>query len=163
MGKVILPNSSFCSWFAGLTDGEGCFYIGNNGCSFIITLRADDVALLELLQKTLGIGRIQFQKVNRPGGHKPTAAWTVARRLHCRYLVDVFDAYPLKSKKGRDYRIWREALLVHKEQSSPALLAPYRAALADVRKYVEPGELVEQHPLGIPNPNVQQTIDEVGQ
>ncbi len=158
LGKEILSDVSFCSWFSGLVDGEGCFYIGRNGCSFLMTLRADDIALLELLQEQFGIGSIRFTKVNRPGGHKPTAVWTVARRAHCRYLVEVFDAYPLKSKKARDYGIWREALFVHKEQTSAALVAPYRAALAEVRKYVEPGELMEQHPLGLPNPNVQQSL-----
>jgi hypothetical protein len=41
----------------------------------------------------------------------PSATLVVVRKQETRRLVDIFDAYPLRAKKARDYAIWREAVL----------------------------------------------------
>lgn len=100
---------------AALADGEGCFYIsaprlrGNYYCSFIIKLRADDEPLLARIQEVCGgIGRLVRQE--RRNGWAPTVAWTVERKAEVGFLRDLFELYPLWSKKQRDFAVWARAV-----------------------------------------------------
>lgn len=58
---------NFFLWLVGLVDGEGCFIINRNGPNlyifqFIIDLHVDDAPALEIIQQTLGFGKITSTK-----------------------------------------------------------------------------------------------------
>lgn len=117
-------DDSWHSWFSGFVDGEGCFTVSNYGSwdqgqtvlpLFIIVCRADDVDVLTAMKKVFG-GRIYYRKVGknqlkRAPGTKPSCSWTVNTKKGLRLLVKQFDKYPLRSKKKRDYKLWREAVI----------------------------------------------------
>ena len=106
-------------YLAGLTDGEGCFAIWKTvrprkrdgwRCAFLIHLRRDDLPLLEALQAETGLGRINLGRRSKVGGDHPSVRWVVARKAECLQLVSIFEAYPLRSKKARDFEVWAEAV-----------------------------------------------------
>lgn len=112
---------AFGHWLAGFVDGEGCFYIGriankgyvNYRCAFTIALRADDRHLLETIQETIGLGHLVERPPRHVGTFKSTApmvAYEVGSKAGARVLADIFNKYPLRSKKSRDFKIWCEAL-----------------------------------------------------
>lgn len=106
-------------WLAGLTDGEGCFRIQRNAArksgpaswatTFAIKLRDDDRATLDVILAATGVGRIAAD-ASRTGNSRPCASWIVDTLAGCRELVAIFDAYPLRSRKARDFSVWREAV-----------------------------------------------------
>ena len=100
-------------WFAGFTDGEGCFYIGQQGGrhsvtgwrpGFSISLRDDDAEVLIRLRDAFG-GRLVW----RPR----VCSWQVMGKEEMARIVAYFDRHPLRAKKARDYAIWREAVSVY--------------------------------------------------
>lgn len=102
----------FGHWFAGFTDGEGCFDIHPVGdayiCRFVIGLRADDLPVLERCRSTLGLGDIRIS--SSTGGQRPQARWSVTRKAETAALVTVFERFPLQAKKQRDFLTWAEAV-----------------------------------------------------
>lgn len=110
-------NDGFGHWFAGFVDGEGCFTIPehkHNGCLYCrlrIQLRVDDRPLLEYIQEQTGLGVVRTLG-RRYGTSQLQAYWAVSRKADCLALVDLLDAYPLRSKKRYDYEVWREAVLL---------------------------------------------------
>ena len=140
----------FGHWLAGFLDGEGCFDIPRQRktrrdyyyCRLSVTLRADDADTLRMCAARLG-GHVYFGKRgSQPRDGKPKARWEVSKRSELRAIVELLDQCPLRSKKARDYAIWRRALDVS-ESGLPErhqLMAGLRTALVDARVYR--GELV---------------------
>lgn len=124
-------------YFAGLVDGEGCFSIAPPRCDFILKMRADDRALLETLRADLGgVGRIGLELGRTEDRtRRPQVRWTVSRQRELVWLTEFFDAFPLRSKKARDYAIWREAVIEWANGMPPAGLAEYRDRLREVRVF----------------------------
>lgn len=62
LGSSSLVLGDFLEWFRGFADAEGCFEIKPDrkyfGFHFIICLHLNDIEVLNLIQKTLGIGKI---------------------------------------------------------------------------------------------------------
>lgn len=114
---------AWASWFAGLTDGEGCFYVGMVSGSqkrdrwaclrttFQISMREDDAEMILDVHRRLGFGYVSFAK-RKPRGEQPTVRFAISALKDCHRLIAVFDAYPLRSKKRFDYAIWRDAVFV---------------------------------------------------
>ncbi|HYT42868.1 MAG TPA: LAGLIDADG family homing endonuclease, partial [Methylomirabilota bacterium] len=105
----------FGHWFAGFTDGEGCFQIKKNRlgwvCRFKLKLRADDVFILNKIQQTLQIGKLQLSIDNNPNRNsKPTISFAVENKKDCLFLCDLFTKFPLRAKKAKDFEIWKEAV-----------------------------------------------------
>jgi hypothetical protein len=72
-----------------------------------VQLRDDDLPLLEEIRARTGIGLL----CRRPGQNaRPTAYWEVLRKHDVAELVRILDAYPLRSRKRRDYEVWRRAV-----------------------------------------------------
>jgi len=116
-------DDAFGHWFAGFTDGEGCFsirktghirrrYAGSLQCCFSITLRADDLPVLQHIKATLGFGNIYLQNPpsKRVNSH-PAFQWAVSSQAGCMRLVELFDQFPLRAKKSADFGVWREAVV----------------------------------------------------
>jgi site-specific DNA-methyltransferase (adenine-specific) len=148
--KVNLIDPSFGHWFAGFTDGEGCFRIHKvrDGdyyeTHFNIKLRRDDRKVLQTIQNTLGFGRIQDNKAE--GNSEPTSSYIVDRKDDCLKLAEVFLRFPLRAKKQRDFYKWYEALLNWKYQKKgnrwhgkPDVSAMERnwQEMKEIRKYQE--------------------------
>ena len=147
--EVIGPtvDEAFANWFAGFVDGEGCFKIpeqrGRHSTAFQLRLREDDLAVLLSVAAHLQMGRVFGPYQPRPGREgyysKPHVMWKVQTKSGCRRLVEIFDRFPVRSKKVQDYRIWREAVL---EYCSPrpdqARLASLKAELKRGREYTKP-------------------------
>jgi hypothetical protein len=111
-----MVDSHFGHWFAGFVDGEGCFYITSHGKSrpgvlrprFSLTLRADDCDILEEIQRRTRAGSIHKYQPSGPGNL--VARWMVQSQSDLMALCRIFDCYPLRSKKARDFGPWRRAV-----------------------------------------------------
>lgn len=117
--KMTVANNNFLSWFVGFCDGESSFNLQKSQphgrfCRFIITLRQDDSAILEEIRNKLQIGNVYFTKeqTRDRAGAKPGCRFVVNRVSECLKLIDIFDSFPLQTKKKRDYLIWKEAVLL---------------------------------------------------
>lgn len=112
----------WCAWFSGLVDGEGYFQIRTtpqNYCDthLTIVLREDDHAVLENIKATLQCGGLFFvsKQSDRLKGSKgkDQIMWRCIKLKETSgILVPLFDSYPLRTKKMRDYKCWREATLL---------------------------------------------------
>jgi hypothetical protein len=102
-------------WLAGFIDGEGCFRIHKQkrgewyAPTFSLKLRDDDLLTLFDLAVDLGIGCVA-RDTSRNGNSRPCAVWRVQSRADCLALAEILDRYPLRSRKARDYAVWRRAL-----------------------------------------------------
>lgn len=141
-GRLNLPSVVTPEWFAGFTDGEGCFLITRaRPCPvFQIKLRWDDGPILEKINRDLlhGSGSIVFCScANARSGKKGPRAnrqdqvqlrcWSRAStaRVKC-----IFDKYPLMSKKARDFQVWRAALSVYNQVKR----GPTRVSVDDMQE-----------------------------
>lgn len=113
--RIETIDPGFAHWFAGFIDGEGCFYIRSHqptrvgyGCLLRLQLRDDDRAILDEIRDILGVGTTGVVSVQ--AGESGMAYWVATSRRDCAALVCLFDRYPLRAKKARDYAIWREAV-----------------------------------------------------
>lgn len=132
-------DGNFGWWFAGLTDGEGCFDIHPVGdyfiCRFTIGLRADDLDVLTDLQEATGLGAVRVQAMRN--GACPQARWEIAKKSEVVRLAALFEDYPLRSKKARDLAIWKQAVEVWasaKRGSRWHGRSPHTATLRDLRE-----------------------------
>lgn len=145
MNKV---TDAFGYWFAGFTDGEGCFAIGKDkrksscakyNCQFSITLRDDDKAILELIRDTLGFGRIcDIPNYSCNPNVHVQARLDVCAISQCAKLVKIFLKYPLLAKKRNDFEIWRQAVTEIRKPFNcrdANLLEYYYRQIREVRKY----------------------------
>lgn len=119
-----VDRDAFGHYLAGLTDGEGCFFLAMNPdrrtrayssiLQFVIQLRADDLPILQLVQSYLQVGRVgETQRKKIQGNRKPKFYFNVSGCLDlATVIVPHFDRYPLRAKKRRDFAIWRQAVLL---------------------------------------------------
>ena len=107
-------------WLAGLIDGEGSFIAHlfrpatrpkslNVQIQMVVGLRADDKSVLEHCQGVTGLGKLNYIKQNE----RHRWLWMVTRKADCQALVEILDRHPLRSKKSRDFAIWREIVREH--------------------------------------------------
>jgi hypothetical protein len=143
------------AWLSGFTDGEGCFLIGTVqrgrilAPRFYLGLRADDMAVLEELQRALG-GRLHLRPAR--GADAPQCAWLVSSKRELAGLVEYFDRFPLRAKKAADFALWREAVSVYCAASgADPRLAALKEALTLGRTYGAPGmdEPDSDDPFGV--------------
>lgn len=113
LAKMEAKTTAFGNWFAGFVDGEGCFYINRStrdtyNPGFRIQLREDDVAIIGTIRQTLGFGSINYH--SKRGKTNPSVSYNVKSLPNCQAVIDLLDLHPLRSKKLRDYLVWREAV-----------------------------------------------------
>ena len=141
-GKEVI-SAEWASWFSGLVDGEGSFIIFRAGARwhsavFVLNMRADDRPMLDEIRRTLGFGAIYRRPRGRIG--HPSHAYHVSRAKDMLALVRLFDRYPLRSRKRRDYEVWRTFVLLHaspKNATDPRLAELFRE-IKEARVFTEP-------------------------
>lgn len=154
MSRPVCVTPEMGQYLAGLTDGEGCFGIYRSSrftyrCEFVINLREDDRPLLEWLKAETGLGHVSDgrRKTRKTRGDNPSARWHVSSVGECLDLIAIFETYPLRSKKARDFEIWAKAVRTISAGGS-SRLARFKAALTIVRAYDGPPtvDVVERDP-----------------
>lgn len=168
-------DDAFGHWLAGFADGESWFAILHHRdreayhCQFGICLRDDDGPILEEIQRRTGLGilgRKVYQASWAGTGSKPQARWVIHRKEECLALIEIFDRYPLRAKKARDYAIWREAVLEWERWTNKragtrqrsayvnwSRMAQLRQQLKDVRAYPD-DEVRIALPIPMPDPQL---------
>ncbi len=117
-------DDAFGHWLAGLFDGEGCFTItargrgrGSFAPSFTLCLREDDSEIVDEIARATGLGRVYHVVHRRPGVRdRFRVEWKVYRKDDVAALARLLDRYPLRSKKARDFLLWREAVRIWYER-----------------------------------------------
>jgi hypothetical protein len=115
--------NGFGDWLAGFVDGEGCFLINegrkgkyiNRNARFCLTLRSDDSPILEFINNYLGCGNCSrladYRYEYTPKNRKSNSRFLVSNTDDLsNKLIKFFDEFPLRSKKRRDYRVWKKAV-----------------------------------------------------
>jgi hypothetical protein len=107
-------NLNFIQWFVGFTDGEGCFLITVSKKQhvtfrFSIGLHVDDKAVLEYIQKTLGVGNLYITK------SKPIISYQVSDYHSIKnIIIPIFEYYPLLTIKRLNFLNFKNAFLFKK-------------------------------------------------
>lgn len=142
-------DNDFGHWLAGLIDGEGTFLIakhkGRNkegrplfNPLMLVRLRNDDHDVLAQVQKITGIGTLNTYSTKT----SPQSAWQVASKTDVRKLVSILDDHPLRTKKKRDYEIWKRAVDAYlRDGGLSPHLAQLKSDLEAVRKHPSAGGL----------------------
>jgi hypothetical protein len=145
---------AFGNWFAGFVDGEGCFYVRRMktqyrerayityGCSLTLAVRDDDLPILEAAAATLGMGVISRYRPRKSDQQRPVACLSIHNKAAVMDVVEFFDHFPLRTKKARDFEVWRRAVIEwHRERGAKtrgrdwSVMAQLHQELKDVRKY----------------------------
>jgi hypothetical protein len=131
----------FLAWFVGIVDGEGHLGLFRNGNNFraelSIRMRDDDEPLVRYIHNTLGLGKY-YHVSGEKAGRGDLVSWRVTAKDELLKLLDIFDNFPLQSKKSKQYPIWsraiREIAKNHTEQDLDKI-ANLRTRLMSLRQY----------------------------
>jgi len=120
-------------WFAGFVDGEGSLGIAHHGGMYVqprfrLNQRDDDGEIVRAIRHFLGVGYLAKKQCDPKtlyysANAKPQLALNVSGK-DCLAIVRVLDQYPLRSKKFREYPIWRRAVLDYAKNQGGRWLDP---------------------------------------
>lgn len=109
-------SDAFGYWFSGFFDGEGCFSVfsrmrpgryAERRVGIQIMLRDDDVGVILSIKQNLNAG-LTYATSKPNGRTNPKATFRVEQINDlAEVIVPLFEKYPLRSKKGREFPIWR--------------------------------------------------------
>lgn len=144
---IDIPNidDSFGYWLAGLVDGEGCFKLVTTKKrelpqpSLTINLRSDDKNTLLMIKNILGFGCFTENMIKiTVDGRKlnPMCGYVVSSVNGCKILSDIFSKYPLRSKKNKDFQIWKEAIeILLSDNIDKKILGELKNKINEVKLY----------------------------
>lgn len=138
-------------YIAGFIDGEGCFYLTYRSeikqnrpgkptyyrwlPYFAMTLREDDVQILEKIKNTLGCGNIYFLKKDSKRGRQ---AYFGIQNIDDLYniVMPFFKKYHLRAKKRLDFELWCSGLkILHRNKKNKlSCSAKDNSMLVEIRK-----------------------------
>lgn len=121
-------------WFiTGFTDGEGCFslYVRSDRqkrintiktyyrwqVDFAYTLRGDDVEMLNQIKEYFGCGKVSLtgkKAASNKHDYGQCGYHVVVPNDLIEKIIPHFENYPLRSKKVKDFEIWKEAVRIIK-------------------------------------------------
>lgn len=116
--------SNIANWIVGLVDGEGCFTIQFQNFPamrlgfearpmFLINLDSKDRPILELVRDFFGFGVVRTYERGRDYKRTGKACYYKVTNLKdCLEVMEFFRKFPLRSKKGKDFEMWCECLLM---------------------------------------------------
>nr|YP_010608689.1 hypothetical protein PNX16_mgp082 [Drechslerella dactyloides]WAN89769.1 hypothetical protein [Drechslerella dactyloides] len=114
--KLEVPNNIDPNWMAGLTSGEGCFYVSivknskyNSGfqvrLKFLLAQHARDIELLQKFPEIFGCGSSKLRSNKEAGDF-------VVSKLHDfnHIIIPFFDKYKIVGEKVKDYEDFKKVL-----------------------------------------------------
>jgi hypothetical protein len=100
----------FIEKFRGFVDAEGCFLIARTGNTFafrfLIKLHIDDKSVLDIIQKTLGLGRVTT--------YKSSATYAITSQKEIKFIIDIFTKYTLNTTKHLNFLSFKRAFEIYK-------------------------------------------------
>jgi Homing endonuclease associated repeat len=130
--RVDITQVALASFLAGFTSAEGHFGASSDGHPrFVIKLRADDAAVLALLARRFGVGRLVPAPATLRG--RSQMAWLVTTLDELRALIPVFDRHRPLGRAARVYEHWRRLVLAR--ERSRCALETEAARLRAARRY----------------------------
>jgi hypothetical protein len=106
------------AWFSGLVDGEGHFGIQcinkrtNYQPVFQISLRVEEEPIIREIHQKIGCGVVYIspKSYTNQFGQKCSrvASFHISSTPGALRIIDILDAYPLRTNKKEDYAIWHE-------------------------------------------------------
>lgn len=116
-------SDDFGHYFSGFFDGEGCIVAFHRRrtdraksypefrLALQIAIRDDDSQVLEYIRDNLG-GRIHWQKARENSKTNASVRWVFEHvKDLAEVIIPLLDKYPLRSKKRREYEIWRPLVM----------------------------------------------------
>lgn len=98
-------DEAFLEWFVGFFEGDGCFsYVTRpapRGADFAISIKQDDVQIVQYIQDTLGCGQIYTTKQN-------VFELRISATNSLRALLSIFSTRLRFPKRQEQYRQWVE-------------------------------------------------------
>ena len=138
-------------WLSGFADGEASFAILRISYDnkvyyrpeFIINLRSDDADILIRLWYAFGGGlyhepprTFNDPKSNKEYTSKPRSKWNVLSKKDLAGIVEYFEKFPLRSKKARDFEIWKKTVDIYIRYGRSDLRLPgLQEDIREGRKY----------------------------
>ncbi len=122
-GQTLPPD-----YIVGFVDGEGCFCVSISEHKtlkrrrevrllFEIEVREDDLPILRQIQSVLGCGAIYHLTYERYEQWKPHVKLKVSSiKEIITFVIPFFDAHPLRAKKRKSYKLFREVALMMQEK-----------------------------------------------
>ena len=138
-------------YIVGLTDGEGSFtaYIRRpekkHGsisyrieCHYYIKLREDDLELLQNVHRFFKVGRVVFQKENRPNHHHTYRYEVTNLNELYNVIIPFFRKYPLQSKRIYDFNLFCRIVssVLLKEHQTPHGLLKIQEWKSQMHQYL---------------------------
>ncbi|KKS37513.1 MAG: hypothetical protein A3G49_00955 [Candidatus Sungbacteria bacterium RIFCSPLOWO2_12_FULL_41_11] len=138
-------------YIVGLTDGEGSFtaYIrppkkehGSKSyrieCHYYIKLRDDDRLLLENVKKFFRVGRVSFQRENRPNHHHAYRFEVTNLNDLQSVIIPFFEKHKLQSKRITDFELFKKILraVLRKEHQNKDGLKEIQQWKSKMHKYL---------------------------
>ncbi|KAL6766031.1 hypothetical protein ACKKBG_M90145 (mitochondrion) [Auxenochlorella protothecoides x Auxenochlorella symbiontica] len=111
--KFLKQNDKFFKqWLVGLTDGDGCFYIGHNSkgywnFAFKISLSIYNLQVLHYIKKNLGGGSITIETSKKMGTFRIRDI-----KMLRETIIPIFETYPLLTSKFYSYTRFKNAISV---------------------------------------------------
>ena len=150
-------SDAFGYWFSGYFDGEGCLVMTFSATSrgfgrrlgVQVACRADDHDVLAGVHGALGVGTLTDYPAKN--GLNPNTVWRCENAKDLgEVILPLFDRYPLRSKKAREYSLWRPQALEQYLRTAGGIsrragngqkgFPEFMAALVEIRKIRHMGE-----------------------
>ena len=139
--KLALPlDENFYEWFGGFSDGEAMFYIqltagGRNAVFFFkISLHKDDIAVLNFIKDSLGIGKVYSE------AGAPKASFVVSKKAEVKVITDTPSGYPLKTTKLLNFLDFKKAFeLYHTRKTSSGMIEEKLAKISEEIRQIKEG------------------------
>lgn len=105
---IQLKDTKFLQWFIGFSEGDGCFLISKNRCSFIINQK--EIALLYNIRTRLGFGKVTLYTQN----DQTYGRYHVQCKKNCLRLATLFNGNLVLEKTNQKFTKWLEILKISK-------------------------------------------------
>lgn len=101
-------NFNFEKWLIGFTDGDGSFIIyktkNTYGLAFKISQHKYNKRILYYMKKNIGVGNVSEEKKTNMAQYS-----VYSREKLKKYIIPIFDKYPLLTRKYFNYKKFKEA------------------------------------------------------